>query len=108
MTRRPPISTRTDTLFPYTTLFRSLDRRRGGAGAGDRADHGLAAVAQALAGGGALAGGAGFRPGADRAARRGGRHAQSADGAAGLRLPVDRGDDELGRASCWERACQYW
>src|SRR3546814_15617281 len=28
MIRRPPISTRTDTLFPYTTLFRSalLDR----------------------------------------------------------------------------------
>src|SRR3546814_18383261 len=25
MTRRPPRSTRTDTLFPYTTLFRSLD-----------------------------------------------------------------------------------
>src|SRR3546814_2981731 len=24
MIRRPPISTRTDTLFPYTTLFRSL------------------------------------------------------------------------------------
>src|SRR3546814_1821449 len=24
MRRRPPISTRTDTLFPYTTLFRSL------------------------------------------------------------------------------------
>src|SRR3546814_14741911 len=23
MTRRPPVSTRTDTLFPYTTLFRS-------------------------------------------------------------------------------------
>src|SRR3546814_8763553 len=28
MIRRPPISTRTDTLFPYTTLFRSLLRRR--------------------------------------------------------------------------------
>src|SRR3546814_6310343 len=30
MIRRPPRSTRTDTLFPYTTLFRSLDvtRRR--------------------------------------------------------------------------------
>src|SRR3546814_2698985 len=35
MIRRPPISTRTDTLFPYTTLFRSgyitllgLDARR--------------------------------------------------------------------------------
>src|SRR3546814_7366536 len=27
MRRRPPRSTRTDTLFPYTTLFRSLVRR---------------------------------------------------------------------------------
>src|SRR3546814_20532305 len=26
MCRRPPISTRTDTLFPYTTLFRSAER----------------------------------------------------------------------------------
>src|SRR3546814_4204622 len=30
MIRRPPRSTRTDTLFPYTTLFRSPDRRGGG------------------------------------------------------------------------------
>src|SRR3546814_16466991 len=28
MIRRPPRSTRTDTLFPYTTLFRSQDRAR--------------------------------------------------------------------------------
>src|SRR3546814_11690463 len=29
MSRRPPISTRTDTLFPYTRLFRSArDRKR--------------------------------------------------------------------------------
>src|SRR3546814_4905077 len=28
MIRRPPRSTRTDTLFPYTTLFRSAPRRR--------------------------------------------------------------------------------
>src|SRR3546814_6805655 len=28
MIRRPPRSTRTDTLFPYTTLFRSIDRSR--------------------------------------------------------------------------------
>src|SRR3546814_3423735 len=28
MIRRPPRSTRTDTLFPYTTLFRSRARRR--------------------------------------------------------------------------------
>src|SRR3546814_2658641 len=27
MIRRPPRSTRTDTLFPYTTLFRSCSRR---------------------------------------------------------------------------------
>src|SRR3546814_2785947 len=29
MIRRPPRSTRTDTLFPYTTLFRSRGRRQG-------------------------------------------------------------------------------
>src|SRR3546814_6802640 len=28
MIRRPPRSTRTDTLFPYTTLFRSLGRQQ--------------------------------------------------------------------------------
>src|SRR3546814_5339602 len=32
MIRRPPRSTRTDTLFPYTTLFRSPPRRAPGAG----------------------------------------------------------------------------
>src|SRR3546814_19494551 len=30
MIRRPPSPTRTDTLFPYTTLFRSVARRPGG------------------------------------------------------------------------------
>src|SRR3546814_4984566 len=30
MIRRPPISTRTDTLFPYTPLFRSPDGRAAG------------------------------------------------------------------------------
>src|SRR3546814_3808916 len=49
MIRRPPRSTRTDTLFPYTTLFRSVRaprplqvlarRRRGPAGAGARERH---------------------------------------------------------------------
>src|SRR3546814_4593748 len=36
MIRRPPRSTRTDTLFPYTTLFRSsvLSERRGQRGRG--------------------------------------------------------------------------
>src|SRR3546814_16198445 len=30
MIRRPPRSTRTDTLFPYTTLFRSLSKNDAG------------------------------------------------------------------------------
>src|SRR3546814_9924528 len=42
MIRRPPRSTRTDTLFPYTTLFRSAGHRRRqsrrAAGAGPSAD----------------------------------------------------------------------
>src|SRR3546814_20811333 len=37
MIRRPPRSTRTDTLFPYTTLFRS--GRGFGRGGGTRGDH---------------------------------------------------------------------
>src|SRR3546814_1154525 len=36
MMRRPPRSTRTDTLFPYTTLFRSGSRRACGADPGRR------------------------------------------------------------------------
>src|SRR3546814_7922908 len=39
MIRRPPRSTRTDTLFPYTTLFRSSNRS---AGATRRGGHVLA------------------------------------------------------------------
>src|SRR3546814_6023348 len=39
MILRPPISTRTDTLFPYTTLFRSAaDPRRGAVAAAAPAD----------------------------------------------------------------------
>src|SRR3546814_3245312 len=34
MIRRPPRYTRTDTLFPYTTLFRSVDPRAATANAG--------------------------------------------------------------------------
>src|SRR3546814_9207397 len=35
MIRRPPRSTRTDTLFPYTTLFRSAHQPRGDAQVAD-------------------------------------------------------------------------
>src|SRR3546814_19478117 len=44
MIRRPPRSTRTDTLFPYTTLCRS-EQEAGEAGIGDKADM-RAAVAE--------------------------------------------------------------
>src|SRR3546814_5553119 len=49
MIRRPPRSTRTDTLFPYTTLFRSYHEGRG-AGCADDARREAAAVAQRCAG----------------------------------------------------------
>src|SRR3546814_6853908 len=39
MIRRPPRSTRTDTLCPYTTLFRSRRRLRGGGGDDDGVFH---------------------------------------------------------------------
>src|SRR3546814_11975988 len=45
MIRRPPRSTRTDTLFPYTTLFRSFQHRT----IFDLAGHGLALFPQPLA-----------------------------------------------------------
>src|SRR3546814_4020359 len=44
--RRTPLSIRTDTLFPYTTLFRSLTALLNSAGARS----GLAAIAQEAAG----------------------------------------------------------
>src|SRR3546814_4052865 len=73
MIRRPPRSTRTDTLFPYTTLFRSLCRagrfvpvgarrfRRlaGGGGRGGGFGHGAALRRCLGAGGGDGAAGAG-------------------------------------------------
>src|SRR3546814_16428857 len=37
MIRRPPRSTRTDTLFPYTTLFRSIESARAAEDAGEDA-----------------------------------------------------------------------
>src|SRR3546814_15092162 len=56
MIRRPPVSTRTDTLFPYTTLFRSQDRGiRFQAGVGTRPDPGIQLVRHRLLGSGGAA-----------------------------------------------------
>src|SRR3546814_17256446 len=46
MKRRPPRSTRTDTLFPYTTLFRSEKVAAGEIGAGNRRFHAAKRVAR--------------------------------------------------------------
>src|SRR3546814_13478329 len=94
MLRRPPRSTRTDTLFPYTTLFRSIEQRLqlagqrvgpGGDVAGAEADHEVAGLRQFHDHAGKL-----FRP-------RQRQHVAVSAGAQG----------QIGRASCRERVCQY-
>src|SRR3546814_12215599 len=54
MIRRPPISTRTDTLFPYTTLFRSLaetliGKKSGKFDASDYQNHYVDAIKRVIA-----------------------------------------------------------
>src|SRR3546814_12977996 len=97
MIRRPPRSTRTDTLFPYTTLFRSLAT--------------LAPVVfDALASGEItldLAKAFGATSDQEIQARvyeqaSSGYYAPSADS---IRRMVLSG--KIGRASCRERVCQY-
>src|SRR3546814_10962201 len=102
MIRRPPRSTRTDTLFPYTTLCRSLGQ--------DRPDGlGVAAVDAGAAVQYAAANDVGLDllelplGGLDLGGILQGRH----------RLGLGRGDLVLalglaiGRAPCRERVCQY-
>src|SRR3546814_11932546 len=102
MIRRPPRSTRTDTLFPYTTLFRSLVAGEEGDAAGDhlvqalrqvtipwRAEiPGPAARRRCLLDGGELVGGA---PAPEE----------------GRPVGFDRHLVQIGRASCWERVSSY-
>src|SRR3546814_20049102 len=78
MIRRPPKSTRTDTLFPYTPLFRSDQRRD------------IRHIGNAVA----LA----------RHERRGGIARLGPEfGGLGRR----EGEGDIGSASCRERVCQY-
>src|SRR3546814_17780648 len=88
MIRRPPVSTRTDTLFPYTTLFRST-----AANLCNRAPHRAPrrpCLSPAMV--------MDFDQGALPEPRLVGR--QFLFAAAG------RGDEEIGRASCRERVCR--
>src|SRR3546814_19372334 len=72
MIRRPPRSTRTDTLFPYTTLFRS----RGGGHLGRRHGRKLRRVNDDRGGFNCI-GGRGAKAREARAGKRGGTHVHS-------------------------------
>src|SRR3546814_20013512 len=87
MIRRPPRSTRTDALFPYTTLFRSprrlgvarrcaalrvVERPRGGGGSGAQADRARSSPHRLRARPRRLPFGRRTRKGLSRGARRGG------------------------------------
>src|SRR3546814_13780663 len=107
MIRRPPRSTRTDTLFPYTTLFRSNGRE----------------IVLAYAEPGAVLGEIALLDGGERTASviatsagtalQLGRNAMRdfvtshPDFAWSLMQQLARRLRKIGRASCRERVCQY-
>src|SRR3546814_15682780 len=92
MIRRPPRSTRTDTLFPYTTLFRSLRPARFIV---TDDDHVI------------MASESGVLPIAEESIVRKWRLQPGTM----LLIDLEQGrlieDEEIGRASCRERVCQY-
>src|SRR3546814_13629014 len=108
MIRRPPRSTRTDTLFPYTTLFRSARRRSWC----ERRPHAGAALLQIVAVATALH--AFFQDAMVALARFEFVHVPGQirgivpEGALGVaRLDVGGDVAQIGRASCRESVCQY-
>src|SRR3546814_13101324 len=115
MIRRPPRSTRTDTLFPYTTLFRSVLLQVLAAVVGeqlDRVDRQDALIPErALEARIRTALDSEIRRGLDRVvADRLHRLVGELDRRVGfVRQPflVERVVEEIGRASCRERVCQY-
>src|SRR3546814_13557589 len=95
MIRRPPRSTRTDTLFPYTTLFRSMHRP-------DPAILGwwstLFEIPSVAIGG--------ITPANARPLIEAGADFLAVSSAV-WNHPEGPADAEIGRASCRERVCQY-
>src|SRR3546814_13004341 len=99
MIRRPPRSTRTDTLFPYTTLFRSpvveavqpgLQRRRGLV-----AEIGVVII------------GARFFEGVQHALSLARAHVADMGIVVLIAFHIGVAPGEIGRAACRERVCQY-
>src|SRR3546814_18564370 len=106
MIRRPPRSTRTDTLFPYTTLFRSYGWHWGFGAAGVGMVAGLLLY---ILGGSHLPAEPPRRT-AEKAARgRFPRRTIPLMLAVGLATPLFRGAYQpgSGRAPCRERVCRY-
>src|SRR3546814_13766145 len=115
MIRRPPRSTRTDTLFPYTTLFRSDDLAGGVkaetrqpaedafriaiAEGGDEIGFDRRAGEECLIGPGIVEVRHRANVQADRARRY--------DEIGALQAGVTQGGRQIGRASCRERVCEY-
>src|SRR3546814_17189628 len=102
MIRRPPRSTRTDTLFPYTTLFRS----------GADRDQRNRLVARSKTDGGDLRLVTDLHD--EERHQRGEERAETPVAAVGRIVELVRGHSpgghgpkEIGRASCRERVCQY-
>src|SRR3546814_11519056 len=91
MIRRPPRSTRTDTLFPYTTLFRSKENR-------GRKGWNIIALRRAPPA-------SFFRDRIHGTAARGQDRCRCIGGARGAGFGRRWG--QIGRASCRERVCQY-
>src|SRR3546814_15011744 len=113
MTRRPPRSTRTDKLFPYTTLFRSRDYRRTALRQAQGERINVNAIALALSSiresgahhrAGARANRNDSRTSACRTARILASHPRQA---IVLEPLTQRGLEQIGRASGRERVCQY-
>src|SRR3546814_8050680 len=135
MIRRPPRSTRTDTLFPYTTLFRSSDlfdqpfagddALRVAEEAAQQVELRAGQIDDGAGGGTQFAAGEVDDPAVEarlilamlvRAALHADAAQYGADagdqfaGAEGLGQIIVRAQfqpDEIGRASCRERGCQY-
>src|SRR3546814_14819502 len=107
MIRRPPRSTRTDTLFPYTTLFRSGTRRRASGRTRRGKDRGEGACRQGRAAPGIDRGGARrpVEPRRDRGRDGGQRGACVADARTSrLAWPGRAASGEAGRGAGRERS----
>src|SRR3546814_12700600 len=109
MIRRPPRSTRTDTLFPYTTLFRScveLKLAPSSAKGSDRHDLGeLKLMIELRADAATVIAVIVLQA---RTAVIAVLHSAVGNGLHRYRAGLSRGrEGEIGRASCRERVCQY-